>query len=419
MALPPVADTAAETQQQLDEALPQLAAVEAAVAEFKAQGIDLARSAAVREIVELRYNLRQLVALLKQQLLEHRRKTFLEAAAAPPSSFAAAPSAATPASAPSATVLEAAGPTASAGERAVYGSFFDREGVAVAKAAPSAGPRTRYHQLAWNEQVTEDCRCLAPFALPWGGLAFHEVLVERIHADGVSCTVRFFMPLSEIMLNPCEIAMSSLRPIRREERLAVGGRCLVRTADSLLWSYGNVEQLEDTYAVVARICGEQGGSLRVALDHVRPLPCADADTSDTSASDYDLEEEENDLDEEEALTAARSQDRAKEHAARETIFNAFGAWENHTTGIGLRLMQRLGYVPGEGLGKAKQGRVEPVKALIVPQGAFPLPCKGCKGQALRAKGGKHFCRRGTAVALRRQEPGLHHGEASSRPPSPR
>lgn len=47
---------------------------------------------------------------------------------------------------------------------------------------------------------------------------------------------------------------------------------------------------------------------------------------------------------------------------------AFGGWEKHTKGIGSRLMAKMGYVLGSGLGREGEGRLEPVQAMVFPPG---------------------------------------------------
>jgi hypothetical protein len=46
----------------------------------------------------------------------------------------------------------------------------------------------------------------------------------------------------------------------------------------------------------------------------------------------------------------------------------FAGFERYTSGIGSRLMARLGWVEGMGLGRERQGRAEPVQALQRPKG---------------------------------------------------
>ena len=46
----------------------------------------------------------------------------------------------------------------------------------------------------------------------------------------------------------------------------------------------------------------------------------------------------------------------------------FGEWEHHTRGLGSRLMLRMGWVVGAGLGARGGGRVEPVTARMYPAG---------------------------------------------------
>lgn len=45
-----------------------------------------------------------------------------------------------------------------------------------------------------------------------------------------------------------------------------------------------------------------------------------------------------------------------------------GDWEKYTKGMGSKLMVKMGYVIGSGLGKNSEGRVDPVETYILPQG---------------------------------------------------
>ncbi|XP_031564669.1 tuftelin-interacting protein 11-like [Actinia tenebrosa] len=40
----------------------------------------------------------------------------------------------------------------------------------------------------------------------------------------------------------------------------------------------------------------------------------------------------------------------------------FGSWEKHTKGFGMKMLHKMGYQPGQGLGKEGKGRVQPVEA---------------------------------------------------------
>jgi hypothetical protein len=56
-----------------------------------------------------------------------------------------------------------------------------------------------------------------------------------------------------------------------------------------------------------------------------------------------------------------------------STFVKLGEWEKHTRGIGSKLMAKMGYQIGHGLGKeGKEGRIEPVEAFVLPEGSVSL-----------------------------------------------
>ena len=57
----------------------------------------------------------------------------------------------------------------------------------------------------------------------------------------------------------------------------------------------------------------------------------------------------------------------------QTNFVKLGDWEKHTKGIGSKLMAKMGYRFGHGLGKlGKEGRLEPIEAFALPEGSISL-----------------------------------------------
>lgn len=83
--------------------------------------------------------------------------------------------------------------------------------------------------------------------------------------------------------------------------------------------------------------------------------------SDTSSSDDD--------DDNDAPTMEYDQEKIIQSALLSVDSSQpLGNWEQHTRGIGSRIMAQMGYITGTGLGKKADGRVQPVEATVLPAG---------------------------------------------------
>lgn len=60
----------------------------------------------------------------------------------------------------------------------------------------------------------------------------------------------------------------------------------------------------------------------------------------------------------------------------------FGSWEAHTSGFGSKILKKLGYVAGKGLGKNQQGIVDPVQLSILPSNTSLDACMELKKKGL-------------------------------------
>ncbi|XP_025113334.1 zinc finger CCCH-type with G patch domain-containing protein-like isoform X2 [Pomacea canaliculata] len=233
-------------------------------------------------------------------------------------------------------------------------------------------------------------KCRAPHSHDWGKLDYHNALIisARKHSEQeehILVNVMFTTPTHSSML-PCkfyldghcrfssdqcryshgyEVRLEELREFIEADHstLAIDMKCLAQYSDKI-WYAATITDIKDD--LISVHFDDYGEDLDVDIAQVVPSESPAGGEGDTEdESDQDLNQGRQTLD------ASDSEDgeelpvflwRPPQSTA------AFGEWEAHTRGIGSKLMARMGYVVGEGLGTRSQGKAEPVPIMLLPQG---------------------------------------------------
>ncbi|KAJ3300382.1 hypothetical protein HK104_001345 [Borealophlyctis nickersoniae] len=106
--------------------------------------------------------------------------------------------------------------------------------------------------------------------------------------------------------------------------------------------------------------------VKLASDQIIPLVGVGLEKDIGEASDVDTGSSDSSGDEDEAVSVEGA--KALSSTFHYDDGEKMGSWEAHTKGIGSRLLAKMGYQPGAGLGKAGEGIVRPVEAELVPTG---------------------------------------------------
>jgi len=133
--------------------------------------------------------------------------------------------------------------------------------------------------------------------------------------------------------------------------ISPGCKVLAKNNSSTLgtWDYGVVEMVSNNQEAAIRFHGSaNANNVSVPFENILPL-------GNDDATEFQCESRTNDSDEYLILTIDPTVER-------------LGQWEQHTKGFGSKLMMKLGWMAGSGLGKAGEGRIEPVPTLIYPSG---------------------------------------------------
>lgn len=134
-----------------------------------------------------------------------------------------------------------------------------------------------------------------------------------------------------------------------DQTFSVGQSVICQHGNDGLWKSGTIETVEsENHLCVVRF---------KHFDGFDAIPFGSMMITDSSTSTL-LSDDEN-LDEEVPVTLE----------FRPTLnLDEFGQWERHTRGIGSKLMAKMGYKSGQGLGRHNQGRVNPIEAQVLPKG---------------------------------------------------
>ncbi|XP_014295690.1 zinc finger CCCH-type with G patch domain-containing protein [Microplitis demolitor] len=246
-------------------------------------------------------------------------------------------------------------------------------------------------------KTLEGMKCRAPHGSSWGGTGYHNAMVSSIlrhnqdnitSINDIMVKVLFINPIHKEML-PCSyflngsckfsddkchyshgeiVPFSSLQEYREPDysTIKMGSRVLAKEKNGI-WHRSVVIKAPEKEGDYYRVKFESSGNI-IELDIHDLLPLHDdqilvmSDTSDSNDSDVDYNNYQNiekNINKEELINKSLFQLNSME---------PLGKWEQHTRGMGSKLMAQMGYVLGTGLGKKSDGRIVPVEATVLPAG---------------------------------------------------
>ncbi|VTJ56730.1 Hypothetical predicted protein [Marmota monax] len=217
----------------------------------------------------------------------------------------------------------------------------------------------------------------APYRSAWGTLEYHNAMVVGTEAaeDGSAGVRVLYLYPTHKSLKPCPfflegkcrfkdscrfshgqvVSVDELRPFQDPDLslLQAGSTCLAKHQDGL-WHPARILDVDNGYytvkfdSLLLKEAVVEGDSI------LPPLRTEAAESSDSDSGD--------------AVDSSYARVVESGTADTGTCSSAFAGWEVHTRGIGSRLLAKMGYEFGKGLGRHAEGRVEPIHAVVLPRG---------------------------------------------------
>ncbi|XP_010212252.1 PREDICTED: zinc finger CCCH-type with G patch domain-containing protein [Tinamus guttatus] len=219
-----------------------------------------------------------------------------------------------------------------------------------------------------EEEELSGMKVKAPYYSSWGTLEYHNAMIvgtEYLEDGSAGVRVLYLYPTHK-SLKPCPFFLDDKcrfkencrQEIGLDNFVSVGSACLAKHSDGI-WYTAKITDIDSGYytvkfdSLLLKEAVVEGDGIIPPLRSEDGASSAESDEDSVDDSGY-AKVIDSGVPENGEWTPACS--------------SSFGGWEAHTRGIGSKLLIRMGYEFGKGLGKNSEGRVEPVQAVVLPRG---------------------------------------------------
>lgn len=152
-----------------------------------------------------------------------------------------------------------------------------------------------------------------------------------------------------------EVSLEDIKPFQPKDYSRVGRDlvCLAKNESDGLWHKAVVDDIRDQ-RIVVKYCDSD---FIDSVDIEDILPLSESDSTVETTCDNSLNNSFNDESDELSVIDWNS-----------SSSEAMAKWEVHTKGIGSKLMAKMGYVWGQGLGRKGEGMTNPIDVFVFPTG---------------------------------------------------